>query len=77
MRYRPTQPSQPSRGKGMQLGRKNIENDLLDTIKAEEGIPDQPLVSQMAQLSTSPAAPTPYTQQPASPKEGYAILCSF
>ena len=57
-----------SRGKGMQLGKKNVENDLINTIKAEEGYNNAP-VHQMTNLSVSPEKPTL-----ASPKGGIDML---
>ncbi len=63
----------------MQLGRKNRDDDLLDTIKAEEGIPDQPLaaLSQLSIGGQQGASPTANVSQstypqsaPQSVKEG-------
>jgi hypothetical protein len=41
-----------SRGRGMQLGKKNVESDLINTIKAEEGYQQAP-VQQMSKLQVS------------------------
>ena len=59
----------PSRGKGMQLGKKNVENDLINTIKAEEGYNQVQIPSQaMAKLSVTS------DKMPESPKEGINLL---
>lgn len=55
------------RGKGMQLGKKNMESDLINTIKAEEGYHQVP-VQQMAKLAVSP------DRTVLSPKGGICLL---
>lgn len=55
------------KGKGMQLGKKNMESDLINTIKAEEGYHQVP-VQQMAKLAVSPDLGL------VSPKGGISLL---
>ena len=58
----------------MQLGKKSTSNDLLNTIKAEEGIPDQPLSVSLTSHSAGGAIQQQAAASPMnaalSPKEG-------
>ena len=57
----------PSRGRGMQLGKKNVESDMINTIKAEEGYQQVP-VQQMSKLSVSP------DRSAVSPRGGVSLV---
>ncbi|KAI8822678.1 uncharacterized protein EV422DRAFT_524964 [Fimicolochytrium jonesii] len=59
----PSTSSGPARGKGMQLGRKQNDNAIVNTIKADEGIPDAPPVVVSPTTHHHAGLPSPVHQQ--------------